>query len=90
MQTTELTVLIIMVALVIVAMIGRSLGVRKLLWVLAPVSVIVVLIGIAALVLQKPPPLMYHGHVVNPGPVVKPGPVVSPGPVVTPGAVVSP
>lgn len=50
----------------------------------APLGLVVVLIGIAAIVLDKPPPFTYHGHVVNPSPVVKFGALGSPGSGVSP------
>ncbi len=84
MEATEVTVVIVVATLLVLAALLRRLGFR---WLLLPITLIglgAVLFGIRALVFDKPPHFMYGNHVVNPGPVTKPGPVTTPGPVVSP------
>ena len=82
-STIELAVLVFVILLGIVARVLHRMGFRKLLLLLIPLGLAVVMGGIVALVVIKPPAFMggkYPGTVTKSGPSTPPQPVTSPSP----------
>ncbi len=81
MPLPPLAAFIIVAAATVVAFVLRALGLRRLLFPLVGLAVVVLTLSIWGLMAH--PPTAYFGH-VRPGPVVKPGPVTPPGAVTSP------